>query len=150
MKVYLAHAISGRSGEEILNWYESTSEAFEYLGFTVLFPMIGKGYLRNEMSLRATGYEDFPMSTNHNIFERDKWMVTQADVVFVDLTDTTTASIGCSMELAWASMLGKHTVVVLPKENIHRHAFILEAADIIFEDIESATNYMEKLVNRVL
>ena len=77
-------------------------------------------------------------------------MVTQSDIVFADLTGTITASIGCSMELAWASMLGKHTVVVIPKENIHRHAFILEASDIIFDDTQKAIEYMASLIGKTI
>jgi hypothetical protein len=52
------------------------------------------------------------------------------------------------MELAWASILGKHTVVSMQKENVHRHAFILEAADVIFETHEESMEYLDKLIHQ--
>jgi hypothetical protein len=61
--------------------------------------------------------------------------------------DTDHVSIGCVMELAWASLLGKYTIVIMEKENIHNHAFILEAADIIFENYYDAIEYLKKLAN---
>ena len=72
-------------------------------------------------------------------------MVGQADIVFVDLSNSVFTSIGCMFELAWAYELRKHVVVVVPEENIHQHAFVLQAADIIFETTEEALNYLHAL-----
>jgi hypothetical protein len=72
-------------------------------------------------------------------------MVHQSDVVYVNLLKTVAPSIGCIMELAWAHDLGKHTVVVMQKDNPHRHAFVLEAADVVFEEERDALRYLMKL-----
>lgn len=144
MNIYLAHPISGLSGAEILDYYSKMKEELCPLGFTVLSPMTGKEYLRNTPKYKAHGYDE-PLITNHAIFERDLWMVSQADIVLVDLRETSQVSIGCVMELAIASYQRKHTIVVVPKDNIHQHAFVLEAADIVFDTMEEALKYLADL-----
>ena len=107
--------------------------------------MTGKEALGNELEFKEADYRN-PVATNHAIFERDKWMVNQCDVILADLSNSgQRVSIGTVMELAWAAQLGKHSVVILPKENIHRHAFILESADVIFEMWDDAFFYLESL-----
>lgn len=144
MKVYLAGPISGRSYDDVTKTYQEKEIRLRNLGYTVLCPMVGKALLQDEKELKASGYTN-PTSTNHAIFERDMWMVKQSDVVLADLTDSIRVSIGTVMELAWASMLEKHTIVVLPKDNIHSHSFILEAADIIFTNLDDAIVYLGEI-----
>lgn len=146
MNIYIAHQISGLGFQEVIDYFEGTKAALEELGFFVFSPMTAKGYFRNEIKFKEHGYEGLPVSTNHAIYERDKWMVSQSDVVYVNLTGMERNSIGCMMELAWASLLGKHTIVVMEKDNPHRHAFVLEAGDIVLETEEEAMDYFSKLV----
>ena len=142
-KIYIAHPISLCSVDEVFEYFDAASERLSY-NYNVLSPMIGKDHLRCAPELRAEGYSH-PLSCNHAVFERDTWMVSQSDIVLCDFSGAENVSIGCSMELAIASWLHKHTVVVLPKDNIHNHAFIREAADIIFETIDQAISYLEKI-----
>ena len=141
MKIYLAGPISGYSYNEIINYFERTASTFSENGFSVLHPMLAKQALRNELELKPEGYGN-PESTNHAIFERDKWMVQNSDIVFCNLLGSTRVSIGSVMELAWASYLGKLTVVCMEQDNIHRHAFVLEAADAVFDNLDDAISYI--------
>ncbi len=146
MKVYLAGPISGKGYDDVVNAYKEKAMILSTYGYEILCPMTGKTYLRNELEFKASGYANFPVSTNHAIFERDKWMVSNCDIILCDLSNSgDRISIGSMMELAWGSMLGKQIIVILPKENIHRHAFVLEAADIIFETDLEAYKYLEDL-----
>ena len=147
MKIYCAHAISGRSATEVLEYYDEINKKLTVMGFNVLHPMVGKGYMRTEIKFKAEGYGN-PLSSNHAIKERDKWMVSMADVVYINLLGTKTPSIGCISELAWGDMLGKHTVLVMEKDNCHRHAFMLEMADIILETEDEALEYLRKIAQR--
>ena len=131
--------------EATVNWFHETFIRLSLMGFEALSPMANKEELRIERPYESHGYTELPQVTDHAIFERDRWMVTQCDILFLDLSDTEKVSIGCMMELAWASLLGKHTVVVLPKDNVHTHAFVLEGADVIFETYDEAMVYMKKL-----
>lgn len=69
-------------------------------------------------------------------------MVSMCDILYCNLTMAQIVSIGSTMELAWAHQLGKHSVVAMQADNIHRHAFILEAADIVWETHEQALDYL--------
>ena len=145
MKIYLAGPISGKGFDEVVNLYNDKISMFGGWGYDVLCPMTGKSYLRTELEFKSHGY-GFPVSTNHAIFERDKWMVSQSDIVFADLFDSgDRVSIGTVSELAWASLLNKHTISVIPESNIHNHAFILEASDIVFPTRGDAYKYFQDL-----
>ncbi len=140
-KIYIAHPISGGSADEVFQWFDDIGTRLRAMGFQVMSPLSGKGHLRTELRFRAEGY-DHPLSGNHAIFERDKWMCEHSDFMLTDLTGATKPSIGCAMELAWASAKGNHTIVVMEKDNTHRHAFVLEAADVVFETLEEAMTYL--------
>jgi nucleoside 2-deoxyribosyltransferase len=142
MKIYIAHPINGLTPEVVFDYYDQMKKTLWQ--HTVLSPMTGKDDLRCEVELRAEGYFH-PTATNHAIFERDMWMVSQADVVLVDLLETPRCPIGCCMELAVASWLRKHTILVMAKDSEYRHAFLLEAADIVFETIDEAIKYFQEL-----
>jgi nucleoside 2-deoxyribosyltransferase len=145
MKIYLARPISGQSYEAVVNYYTETAKKLIIAGYDVLCPMTGKSYMRNEIEFKAHDYDNKPMSTNHAIIERDRWMVSSADIVYANLLDSKYASIGTCMELAWAHDKGKHTIVVMDKENVHQHAFVIEAADIVYETHKEAMEYLETL-----
>lgn len=143
MRIYLAGPISGLSYDEVVNRIEEITEQLSH--HIILSPMTGKEYLRTELSLKSHDYSN-PISTNHAIFNRDMWMVEQSDIVFADLTlGKDRVSIGTVMELAWASILRKHIIVIMNDKNIHYHAFVIEAADIIFDNLNDALIYLKKL-----
>ena len=145
MKIYLAGPISGKGYDETVALFKSKADPLRSYGYEVLHPMLGKGELRNETEFRAHGYDN-PVSTNHAVFERDKWMIQTADIVLADLSTATRVSIGTMYELAWASLLGKHTVVVLPEgEGPHRHCFVLESADLVYPTVCAALEYLRQL-----
>ena len=130
----------------MLSYYERIVQQFP--NAYTLHPMAGKGSLRCELEFKAHGYDNDPLTSNHAILQRDTWMVQQADIVFLNLANAKErVSIGCCMELALAYYLRKYTVVVLPKDNIHNHAFVLEASDVIFEEENEAIAYINKLID---
>ena len=149
MKMYLAHPISGLSYEEVMEYYTETTQFLRARygdQLTIMSPMIGKAHLRTEKELRAYG-TDHPISTNHHIIERDRWMVKRADIVYVNLCNTEEVSIGSMMELAWAHDNGVYSIVSMGEENVHRHAFVLEAADLVAENHNLAMQYLMNLLD---
>ena len=143
LKIYFAGPISGKSGDDVFGYYRSIEKEFAGLA-TILSPMTGKAELRFEKSYDPKGY-DSPVATDHAIVERDLWMVRQADIVFVNLFLTEWVSIGSVSELAWAHLLGKHTVIALEKDNIHEHAFVVQMADIRYFNPRQARDYLKEL-----
>ena len=149
LKIYCAHPITGLTGDEVIDYYIKIHETLNNIGYQVLQPMTAKGFFRPETKFKACNYNNGnPISSNHAIYERDKWMVLNSDIVLVDLTATKQISIGCAMELAWAADHNKQTIVVMEKDNIHQHAFTLEAADIIFDSLSDALEYLRMFYNQ--
>jgi nucleoside 2-deoxyribosyltransferase len=148
MKIYLAGPISGRGYDEVVSMYATKISFLTEQGYECLCPMTGKQYLRNEIEFKASGYDKYPVSANHAIVERDRWMVMQSDIVLADLSNSgDRVSIGTMMELAWAHHMGKHTIGIIPEGNVHNHAFVLEACDIVFKTSQEAYKYLEDLAN---
>lgn len=146
LKIYLAHPMSGLSWNEVEKYYTKTIKILKKVGYGVLHPMIAKKELKGT-NFNPIGEKNNPVITSHAITRRDHWMVNQADIVFVDLTNAEDKSIGCVSEIAVGYNLGKHVICVMEKENIHRHVFIKEQSDIIFETYEQAISYLKKLIN---
>ena len=136
------------SSDEVFGYFDGKKAVLEQMGFEVLQPMTAKGYLRNEIAYKAYGYDN-PVSTNHAILRRDHWMVSQCDILLANLNlGTQRVSIGTVAELAWAYHMNKHTVVVMGGPNIHKHAFILDMADVIFPNMQEAQKYLSKVARQ--
>jgi nucleoside 2-deoxyribosyltransferase len=142
LKIYLVHQISGLTEKQVTTYYDDLIKYCKHLGFDVLFPMDLRG---NE----NPPTEKNPLSFNHTIFQTDKWFVKSADVVYASFIGCTRVSIGSMMELAWAVDNNKHVVVAMEKENPHRHAFVLEAASVVFETEKEAKTHLKTLIKGI-
>lgn len=145
MKIYIARPMAGHTYEELAQNYQETADMLRGMGYEVYHAMCGKSYLKNDTCFKAVGYDEYPLSNNHAIMERDHWMCQTADVLFVNLLGCKRVSIGTCFELAWAHHMGKHTVVCMEKDNLHRHAFVIEAADVLYETFNEGMDYLAKL-----
>lgn len=148
MKIYLVGPITGLSYDQVMERYKHQFNLLKEYGYQPICPMVGKDYLKNERVLHGLGYTE-PASTGRAIKGRDQWMVRQSDILLADFTDSEVASIGSCMELAWADILGKHVIAVIPEVNIHRHAFVTECADIVFTKIEEAYAYLKSMAKGI-
>ena len=147
MKIYTAGPMAGLNVEQVQERYFSQVKHLRKMGYEVFCPMTGKHFLKADYNFVGKGCGTNPLTTNHAIKERDRWMVGQVDVVLVDFTQgKDKVSIGSCMELAWADELKKHTVVVMDEDNIHQHSFIIDCADVIFPNINEALLYLNNLI----
>ncbi len=143
LKVYTVGAISGLSYEECVKQFDVRIAKLNEMGYDVFYPMLGKSYLRNETKLRAEGYPDCPLSCNHAIVRVDFWRVDQADILFVDFTNAQErVSIGSIAEMSRGYMQNKLIITVMQKENVHRHAFVIEMSSVVFETLDEAYDYL--------
>lgn len=145
MKIYMVHPISGLSADQVFEYYKENQKLLTSFGYDVLTPMYGKKQLRCEKEFRSADYK-LPCTTNHAIFDRDHWMVEQADILYANLSSAKQVSIGSMMELAWGKHLHKHIVVTMQDDNVHNHAFVLEAASIVYKTHTEAMEYLKELI----
>lgn len=142
--IYLAGPISGLSYDDAITHF--IERANKLSNYDILHPMLGKEHLRSELELKAQGYGN-PISTNHAILFADFWRVDQCDILFIDLTKgKDRVSIGTVAEMSRAFAKNKLIITVLPDDNIHNHAFILEMSTIIFKTTDEAINYFNNLL----
>lgn len=143
--IYLSAPISGLTASEAFLRFDMMKMDLKGW-YTILNPLTGKDYLRalGDEILAATNVAG-PLSADHPIFNRDHWMVTQADVVLVDLTGAKKVSIGCMFEMAWASHLDKHVILIMDAGNVHQHSFVKQAAHVVFSDYMDAMLYAREL-----
>ena len=134
--VYAAGPIAGCSWEECTKWRNDLRYMFP-TNITVISPLRAKKYLNQEKSV-ALDYKEFPLSTQRGIVTRDKFDVARCDLVFVNLLNAKTVSIGTCFEIAWAHLLNKPIIVVMEDRAIHQHPFIKECSNFIFNDLEEA------------
>lgn len=144
LKMYIAGPVTGLTGPQALDRFEARAAQMRNLGYNVLHPLIGKEWLRDAGELAAHGY-DHPLSNDHAILARDRWMVRWCDVLCVDVRGAQRVSIGTVAEMAWAHADGKHIILLMEVGNIHEHAFVLEMASIRFFNEPSAWLYLEAL-----
>ena len=146
MKIYLAHPMSGLNFKDIEQYYTNTVNKLKGMGYTTLTPMSGKVLTTAKGDCKPYGYSD-PIITDRAILSRDRWMVCQSDIVLMDLSGATEKSLGCIAETAFAYVDGAHIVMVMEKDNVHRHAFMHQMANIIFETYDEAIEYLKVLID---
>jgi hypothetical protein len=149
LRLYCAGPISGLSKGEVMNYWDNAKKKFTKMGYDVFNPMTGKDEFRNDLptdTFKPAGYNANPITTDHGITHRDLWMVGMVDVVYANLYQAKTVSIGTVSEIAWGKAFGKNVIVVMEEGNPHQHAFIKENATAVFPDPESAEKYLEKLI----
>lgn len=145
MRIYCTKPMRGHSYEWVVSYYNELQDILEGQGWSVLNPMTGKSYLAKEREFKASGYQQ-PLSNDHAIVERDRWMTKQADVLLVNLLDVDEVSIGSMFEMAWGYDNGKHIVTLVQKESVHYHAFVLQTSHVIYDNLNDALDYLAKLI----
>lgn len=142
MKVYLAGPITGKSKEAIREDFLGRKDALEAMGYQVILPFMDMDLLRNE-NLPAHSMKT--LLEDPVIVSRDKWFVSQADIMWANFLWAGRVSIGTIMEMAWAFQAGKHIVVTMEDANPHNHAFVKQSTSIILKDIEATLDYFDLL-----
>ncbi len=144
IKCYLAGPITGLSWEEAVSWRIETTKYLSEFGIQCISPMRAKEVLKGELKL-GNQYNDLVGVTGHDIFEKDKFDCSRADILLVNFMDGLSLSIGALFELAWGHILGKYCVVVGNKDSeCINHPFVKESASIVFYDLENALDWIGK------
>lgn len=146
-KVYLGGIISGLTFEEANLWREEAIKKLARYNIIGASPLRGKDHLKDTTVLHKKGFEGNVMSTQRGITTRDRWDVRTSDVIIMNLLNAKTASIGCSMEVAWADMLGIPVILIIEKDgNPHEHAMLLQCVGYRVETVDQAIEVARKVL----
>lgn len=143
LTVYLSGPMSGLTGPEMTEWRRHAETTLATAGYTVRDPCRGMTFAESDQPLQPD-YAKSEVSNDHACFIRDRFDVVAADILLVNLLGARKVSIGTVVEVAWAHLLDKFTVLVMEQDNPHRHAFMAECSGVIFEDIDDAVAYILK------
>jgi nucleoside 2-deoxyribosyltransferase len=87
------------------------------------------------------------MSTAKGINRRDFYDCTRSGAVLMNLLGTHKVSIGTVMEIAWAFQARVPVIVVMEKDNIHRHAMIEDSTTYLTSSLDKAYELVKFLFN---
>lgn len=145
MKIYCARPISGCTVEQVQTYYHDIEIELKSYGFDVITPLVKAEYARTDIKFKSEGPAHGVCNTNKAITKRDSWFVDLSDICFLNVLGCERVSIGSVCEFAWAWKAHKHTILVMEQDNIHRHAFLMEMADLIFNSLDEAKDYLKDL-----
>lgn len=135
--VYLAGPITGLTYEGATDWRKQAAAALDSDIVQTLSPLRGKDYLLGRGVLHSGDYPEV-MSTAKGINRRDRFDTERSEVILVNLLGATKVSIGTVMEIAWAHQAGNIVLVVMEKDNIHRHAMIEDSTTYLTDNLDHA------------
>ena len=147
MKVYLAGPIKGQTYQQCTEVRERIANKLTNVGIVALSPMRGKEYLESEEYKASIqdNYESFPLSTMKGIVCRDHNDVRNCNAVLMDLREATQVSIGTMIEVGWSNAYGKPIVLLMEKDNIHKHGMLTEIVDFWVQDEDLAIYILTQL-----
>lgn len=134
--LYCVGPITGVSYGESVDWREYVAENLPP-EITAVSPMRGKAYLEKEKSVKAS-YEDIPLSSAKGITTRDLFDVRRADMVLANFIGATKVSIGSVMEITLAHAYRKPIIIVMEKDNVHRHPMLEQISGFVVETLDEA------------
>ena len=147
--VYAAGPITGLNYKGATDWRSYMQAVFDRLSgqITVLDPMRGKAFLRQEIEIGSGGYDN-QVASEKGITNRDRRDVMNSDAVIVNLVEADRVSIGTMMELGWADSYRIPIILVMePKGNLHDHAMVREVATYRVPSVERAVELVTLMLD---
>lgn len=135
-RVYLAGPIAGTSYERCTSWREYVKTKLPP-DIVAVSPMRRKPYLKGRRRLGNRYPARWPLSTDDGITTRDRFDVTRADAILMNLLGAERVTIGTMVELGWADILRKPVVLVMEKSgNVHDHPMVRHIAGFVVPTLE--------------
>lgn len=146
MNVYLAGPITGLSYAGAVDWRLRAMDIFRDHGITAYSPMRAKTALEGMEPLGSWDYpEDGPLS-GKAMYNRDLYDVRRADVVLANLLGATRVSVGTMYEMGYAKALRVPVIVAMEPDNPHKHIFVINGADLIFQSLEDSIRWISEVL----
>jgi hypothetical protein len=146
--VYAAGQITGLDYKGATDWRNYVQGLFDRLSgnITVLDPMRGKAFLKEEDEIGSAGYEN-QIASEKGITNRDRRDVMNSDALLVYLDGADRVSIGTMIELGWADSARIPVIIVMDENNLHQHAMVREIATYIVPSLERAVELVTLMLD---
>lgn len=145
-RVYLAGPISGQMYDQATDWREQCHQTLGQWDVEVLSPMRGKADLKSDVPIEG-GYRDHPFAGERAIITRDRFDVTSADVILMNLLPMgDRISIGTFIELGWADACRTPVVMVRSSECKSHHPMVDQLIGFEVTTVDAALNTIKTLL----
>ena len=144
-KIYLAGPMSGLTYEGASSWrdwfVQNGKSRFQFIS-----PLRGKEDLMFMDEEFTSHTYDTVLSNSRAVATRDRWDVTRADAVVVNVLAATKVSIGTMIEMGWADEARVPVVLVMEEEgNLHDHTIVRHIAGFQVENLLEALDTLRVL-----
>lgn len=144
--VYLAGPIADKTYDEATAWRRKAAQALSDVAHC-LDPMRGKDSLRGgDRPLGCYYRGSHPLSTPSGITTRDRWDVSRADVVLMNLLGAESITIGTMIEVGWADAYRKPIVLVMEDGNAHDHPIVRSCSGFVVPTLDEGTAIVRSLL----
>lgn len=143
--VFLSGPITGLSYDGATGWREYAVEKLGDVGITALSPLRRREFLKDVKSI-ADHYDDYVLSTKRGITAADRFDLKRADLVIMNVLGAKRVSIGTMIEAGWADAWGKPIILIMEKDNIHKHCMLDDIASFQVETLLEALTITEVLM----
>lgn len=141
MRVYLAGPITGLTMEQSLAWRRRVADALPpHIG--ILDPL----RYPDEKWVGQRSATDVKVDIRA-IVRRNEFDVRRSDIVFANFEGSFELSVGTIVEMALGHGWGKGIICCCPETNIHYRPHITQIADIVFENLDPAIQYLRHMVD---
>ncbi len=144
--VYLAGPINGLTYEEATEWRDTASTWLSRAGIRAVSPMRGKGWFKTERLIEAKQYREHPFFTDKGIVARDRFDVSQADILLVNFIGAPKVSVGTAVEIGWANAWDIPIVVAMDDNSPYDHPFVRELAGFIVPTLSEALDIVCRII----
>lgn len=130
--IYLAGPISGCE-DTCMIWRREAIKKFEERGIIGLAPIdvVSQG-----------------LDLQRAAILQDRFDIQHCNAVLMNLKGAKRVSIGTMVELGWADAMGKPIVIVMDKNNLHEHGFVLTLGQYVVDDLSDAIDIVMEIVER--
>lgn len=147
LTVYQAGPITGCSYKGCTDWRRRLRD--EFPEFVWLSPMRAKPHLEkcDLITKKYDGENELKrlLSGSRGINARDSWDVQTCDILFANLEAAEIVSVGTVIEIGWAWILNKPTIVIHGDNALHDHPMLNECTDFRCPDMEHGIAVLKAL-----
>jgi nucleoside 2-deoxyribosyltransferase len=145
-KTYLAGPISGLTKDQSDSWRIQFEKMVP--GVTCIYPMFAENFAKDRVL--GTCHPGELMASAKAVAHKDEFYVRQSDIVLANFVGSAgRPSFGTIIELAWAHMLSKPSIIIAEPNNIHLHPMVTEYAGWVVDNLTDAATVVNGLLGAV-
>lgn len=147
-EVYLAGPMCQMTLQQANVWRLYVEEELARYDVRCRNPFRAKELFFQDGNVIGLDYDRTPLQLSDKyVLFRDRYDVLASDLLFISFLNAKEVSIGTVMEISWATLLRKPTIIVMEPDNIHNHPMITESTAFIVPTLEDGIEVTVEVLN---